>query len=907
MRLPLFYFLSLVYCSLGLSLSAEVEAPVELVVNEGFESPIGFYDSEPRFSWKLKGEPQGLRQQAYEIDVASIAGNNLWSSGRVDSNQSIDVPYGGRPFKSRELVQWRVRFWDQTGTGSEWSDWARIELGLLESSDWSGQWIHPLPKPADEIEENFGQVVYFRKTFNVDAHTKTGRLYVTSKGIFEISINGQKVGHDAFVPGFTDYHKRIETLTYDVTELVRAGKNVITAEVANGWYAGRLMWNKKKHYWGSYPELLVQLELLDEKNQLATVVSDETWHYTKDGPVVMADIYDGEDYDARLELHDFDALHFEEKSLKPVATSPVEAMPLLMPKRFAPSRVTRTLQSVSVSRISEQSVIFDLGQNMVGWPEIHLPVIAGQTIQIRVAEMLQADGSIYTENYRSARSMANYTPAKTGVIQWKPTFSFFGFRYVEVTGFDPKAAPTLDWVCGHVVHTDFKQVGEFTSSHAKLNQLQQNIQWGQIGNFLDIPTDCPQRDERLGWTGDAQVFAATSLFNYDTHAFWASWLQSVRENQQPNGAVSNFVPAPPGHAKGTSPGWGDCAFIIPWELYVRTGDIEVLRENYEMMCKRVQCYANASKDGLVEFKGFGDWLQPILVGKAMRGDTSMQLISTAFYGYGASLCAKAAAVLGKQEDVLKYEALFDEVRTAAAAHFLDDSGKLTTAVETQTGYLLLLGFDLVPSERRSEVAAQLSVRIKADGNRLNTGFLGTPLINRVLDDTGHLEQAIAVLFTNEYPSWFYSIDQGATTMWERWNSYSYADGFGNKSMNSFNHYAYGAVGQWMYERLAGLAPDPKHPGYKHMILRPILNGPLTSASVSIDTRYGRASSAWQKTGDTYALDILIPANTTGTLYLPDYVEILSGVELIETETDGSSRVELHSGPFSLKLRDRSVR
>lgn len=280
----------------------------------------------------------------------------------------------------------------------------------------------------------------------------------------------------------------------------------------------------------------------------------------------------------------------------------------------------------------------------------------------------------------------------------------------------------------------------------------------------------------------------------------------------------------------------------------------------------------------------------------------MQLISTAFFGYGASLCAKAAAVLGKQEDVLKYETLFDEVRTAASSHFLDASGKLTTPVETQTGYLLLLGFDLVPSEQRSEVAAQLSARVKADGNRLNTGFLGTPLINRVLDDTGYLEQAIAVLFTNEYPSWFYSIDQGATTMWERWNSFSHENGFGSKSMNSFNHYAYGAVGQWMYERLAGLAPDPEHPGYKHMILRPILNGPLTSASAMIDTRYGRASSSWQKNGETYTLEIMIPANTTATLYLPEDIEVIDPVKQVAKDVADTPVMELQPGKYSLKLR-----
>lgn len=991
LRCSFFLFIASLLSS---SLFSQTSGPTGLSINEGLIDPIGFHDSMPRFSWKLRGEPKGSRQSAYQIVVSSEQEKILWDSGRVESDQSVYVPYAGRAFNSRESLKWRVRYWGKDEQASSWSEWAQFEMGLLRHSDWKAKWIHERPKaeepyvgtytitqarygsfaagaakrvvdvtdrvssqidvskkvvqsmkvssvmskvkdpdvgvakqlllnytengkakqlkvtegqklrfPPNAKEPDFGAVVYMRKQFKLDRRTVKGRLYVTAKGNFEIEINGQRVGHDVFVPGFTDYHKRIETLTYDVTDLVCIGENVISAKVANGWYAGRLIWNDGIKFWGDYPELLVQLECTNDTGKRAQVVSDATWKYTDRGPIVMADIYNGEDYDARLEVPAWNLASFDESLLSSVGTTEIAGIPILAPKRFNAARLMQTLIPVGLDRRSADRVIFDLGQNMVGWPQINLPVLAGQEVKIRVAEMLEADGSLYTKNYRSARSAANYIPADDGQVSWTPTFSFFGFRYVEIAGFDSEQTPTLDWLRGQVLYTDFELIGEFTSSDSKLNQLQKNIQWGQRGNFLDIPTDCPQRDERLGWTGDAQVFAATSLYNFDTHAFWAGWLQSVRENQQANGSVSNYVPAPIGHRKGTSPGWGDCAFIIPWELYVRTGDLALLRENYEMMCKRVQWYADKSQDGLVEYKGFGDWLQPILTKKSNRGDTPMQLISTAHFGYGADLCAKAARVLGRDEDVVKYEALLEEVRAAVVEHLLDTDGKLTTEVETQTGYLLLLGFDLVPEELRAQTAAHLSAKVAAEGNRLNTGFLGTPLINRVLDDTGYIEQAFAVLFTNEYPSWFYSIDQGATTMWERWNSYSHSDGFGNAEMNSFNHYAYGAVGQWMYERLAGLAPDPANPGYKHIILRPLLDSPLTSARAEIETRYGKAVSAWSQEAKEYVFEFVIPANTTATLSLPDILDeaLLKLEPGFERSVNGYT-TQLHAGEHQFRFK-----
>jgi alpha-L-rhamnosidase len=529
------------------------------------------------------------------------------------------------------------------------------------------------------------------------------------------------------------------------------------------------------------------------------------------------------------------------------------------------------LEDVEIVSTTKSSVIFNMKQNLVGVPKVKLTMKKGDTLKIRFSEMILSDKIFYTKNYRSAKSTDYYIAAKDGIIEYTPKFTFHGFQYVELSGFDPSAIPNSSWVKGIVQHSNFDKNGTFTSSHEKLNQLQNNITWGLRGNFFDIPTDCPQRDERLGWTGDAQVIAPTALFNFDMHAFWSAWLQSMRETQSEhkNGLVPFIIPDVLQNNRASS-GWGDACVIIPWDIYNITGDKTVLEENYEMAKKWVAYYKSESKDFIPKIHSFRDWLQPYPAksGKSgTRGDTPGNYVNTAFFAHSTNLVSNIAEVLGNAEDEKKYKELYKEITSAFENKFFDKNGKFKNKVQTQTGYLLAIHFDLLTPETKAKAKQHLLETIKSADNHLRTGFLGTPILPKVLDEMGEIDLMYEILFKETYPSWFYSINQGATTMWERWNSYSKKDGYNPQSMNSLNHYAYGAIGQWMYERIAGISA--LEPGYKKIRIAPIPNTKfLTSASASVNTVYGKASSSWKIENNMFHLEIVIPPNTTADIYLP---------------------------------------
>jgi alpha-L-rhamnosidase len=823
-----------------------------LTVGEGFVDPVGFYDATPVFSWKL---PEGMKKQtAYCIEVTS-AEKILWTSGWVTSDQSVGVKYGGPALASRQKVEWRVNVRNEAGKESGWSKPACFELGLLSSKEWKAQWIRPQGATDPKAE----QVAWLRRSFPLSKDKKIAqaRLYVTARGYFTLQLNGECVSQDIFANGWTSYANRLDTLTYDVTRQLKKGENTFEAMLGTGWYAGRLGWGKRtRGFYGTDPELLLQLEVAYKDGTSETVVSDGQWEGTRNGPIINSSIYDGEIVDARKEVTGW----------APVTATADLGTARLTPKPFPPVRVTQTLSVKNITEPEKGRFVFDLGQNMVGWPKIKIPVEKDQTVTIRFAEMLQTNGTLYTANYRSAKSTDIYTAAKTGTLEWQPTFTFHGFRYVELSGLSKDVKPRKDWVTGLVFHSDLTRIGSFESSHAKLNQLQSNILWGQRGNFVEIPTDCPQRDERLGWTGDAQAFGPTAMFNYDCHAFFKSWLGSMRDDQLKDGRIPHVIPDV--LRAGDSPGWMDAATFIPWDLYVRTGDIDVLAENFQMMERLVGSYRAQSINGLTpKMKGFGDWLQPYA--KDNKGETPHHLLGVAFYARSARILADSARLLGRTDEAKRYAAEADAVRDAFVKNYFDAEAKLQNAPETQTAYVLALAFDLVPQEMRAKVGEHLVRLVKAADGHLRTGFLGTPYIASVLEKTGHADVAFDLLFKETYPSWFYPINQGATTMWERWNSFSHEKGFGDVGMNSFNHYAYGAIEQWMVERVAGLAPDPAAPGYKHFFIRPIIGGPLDSVRAELETPYGKASSAWTLKNKQVVMDIVVPPNTTATVEFPD--------------------------------------
>ncbi|QIL88562.1 family 78 glycoside hydrolase catalytic domain [Microbulbifer sp. SH-1] len=921
-RLLCIAFLTLALTSLynhahSMASSPPPQPPNSLTVNEGRIDPLGFHDPTPVFSWKLQDDRSGAHQTAYQIQAfKKDASKNLllWDSGKVQSDQSVYVEYKGPTLKSRENISWKVRYWDQFNEASNWSNSSVIEMGLLEKSDWKASWIHQ--DPSDFKAGNNGNpAVYLRKTFNIKSIPESARLYLTAKGVVDFRINGQPVSGDAFIPGWTNYNQRIDVYTYDVTSLLVQGENILAASIADGWYAGTI----SDRFYGKYPELLAQLEIRTKEGKVSQrIVTDDSWSYTIQGPITLADIYHGEDYDARKEIVDWDTSSSAGKDLfSPVKTAPLDTGVKLSPKPFRNVRSIESLPSKSFHHTDEETLVYDVGQNMAGWIHIKVPGKEGQKITIRMAEMLNDDGTLYRDSYRTARSMATYIPKQDGTVDYTQTFTFFGFRYVEISGYDSTEEPQLSWVTGEVLHTDFPRTGTFQSSNSKLNQLYQNIVWGQKGNFLDIPTDCPQRDERWGWTGDAQVFAPTALFNFDSHAFLASYLDTMRSEMGEDGSIPSVVPKAHLDIFGNSAGWGDAAFIMPWELYVRTGDISVLKEFYPMMVRHFDYYDRKAIDGLVdEPKSFADWLQPKRYGTETvgwderSGETSTYLIASSYYGLGASILQKSAAILGKPEDSDRFSAAYSKTSESIKSKFFDENGRVIEGTETQTAYLLPLAFDLLDPKFSQKVAARLSERIERDQNRLNTGFLGTSVLISTLEKYGLLDQAVSILFSDRYPSWFYSIDQGATTIWERWNSYSKEDGFGDASMNSFNHYAYGAVGSFLFERIAGIAPTERSPGYKQVVIQPILNDliPLKSANATLDSRYGEIESSWERTLEGWIVTVVIPPNSSGKIKIPTKPTSISKItgELLFTSTDYGSEANATAGTYKFLVAENAI-
>ncbi len=895
-------FLNLVLVISGVTGFAQVT--IQKLTVENLNNPIGLDARQPRFGWQLISNKRNCKQTAYEIRVSTlkeslIKGNRLlWMSGKVNSDESVHVLYGGNTLQSGKKYFWQVKVWDNDQKASSWSAPAFWQMGLLKTSDWKATWIVPGYKEDTVMRPS----PLFRKSFMIKKKIISATAYITAHGLYEALINGKRVGDRYLTPGWTSYNKRLQYQAYDVTNLLNDGNNAVGVTLGNGWYRGTLAWENHFNLYGKDIALLFQLDVNYSDGTFESIVSDGTWK-SSTGPIRYNEIYNGETYDAMLEKKDWTLPAYDDSKWNGVKVTGY-SLDNLVATWNEPVRKHETFKPVKIITTPKGEHVIDFGQNLVGWVVVKAKGKAGDKITVSHAEVLDKEGNFYTANLRMAKARDNYILKGDAEETFEPHFTWHGFRYIKLEGY-PGEIKGENFLAV-TLYSDMEPTGSFTSSNELINKLQHNIQWGQKGNFLDVPTDCPQRNERLGWTGDAQAFSRTASFNMNVNNFMAKWLRDL-EADQVNGAVPFVIPNVLGTAV-SSAGWADVATIVPWNMYLAYGDKKILENQYNSMKDYVESIRKVAKDDLWN-KGFhfGDWLfyRPIDDNDGRSAVTDKYLIAQCFYANSTQLLINAARVLEKKDDINTYSELLQKIKDAFVKEYVTGSGRLVSG--TQTAYVLALNFDMLPESMRNQTAERLVANIKDYGMHLTTGFLGTPYLCHVLTRFGYTDIAYKLLLQESYPSWLYPVKMGATTIWERWDGIKPDSTFQTPDMNSFNHYAYGAIGDWMYRVMAGIDTYTDGPGYKHILIKPHIGGGFTNASASLLTYYGKLSSGWKVDGNKIFMDIEIPVNTEATVFIP--AKSASEIEesgksltsLKEIKVSGKEeeyvRVELGSGVY----------
>ena len=837
---------------------------VDHLLTEDLPDPLSIDAPTPRFSWQLiAGNQRDVMQTAYEINV-SDGKHKVWGSGKVMSDQSVYVDYKGEALRSFEKYTWQVRVWDNNGKPTNWSVPASFKMGLLAPADWKAQWI----TPGFTEDSVMRPSPLFRKEFQLKKKIRSATAYITAHGLYEAMINGHRVGDAYLTPGWTSYNKRLQYQAYDVTGLLQKGANVVGATLGSGWYRGGVGYNPTPNLYGRDIALLLQIEVIYTDGSIGYIVSDGSWK-SSTGPVRFAEIYNGAIIDNRLQQPGWSTAGFNDKGWGGVKVHDFSKS-ILVATVNEPVKQHETFKPVKIFTTPKGEKVIDFGQNLVGWVKFKVTGKTGDKITISHAEVIDKAGNFYTDNLRSARSQDIYTLKGGGEESFEPQFTWQGFRYIRIEGYPGQLK--LENFTAVALYSDMAPMGTFSCSNPMLNQLQHNIQWGQKGNFLDVPTDCPQRDERLGWTGDAQVFSRTASYNMNVHNFFTKWLKDVAADQYPDGRIPHVIPdvLPRGGAgNGGSTGWSDVATIVPWNMYLAYGDKRVLENQYSSMKAWVNYMQNQSKNDLWESGShFGDWL---FYSRNDDNDgesaiTSKYLIAQCFFAYSTQLVINAATVLHKEDDVTYYTGLLSKVKQAYISEYVTPNGLISS--DTQTAYVLALAFDMLPPNLRQQAAGRLAANVRRYGMHLTTGFLGTPYLCSVLTRYGYPDVAYRLLLQDTYPSWLYPVKMGATTIWERWNGIHPDGTLEVPSMNSFNHYAYGAIGDWMYRTVAGIDTKTEGAGYKEIVIKPVPGGNLSFVNADYVTNYGKVSSHCKADGNNFMLDVEIPANTTATVYVP---------------------------------------
>jgi alpha-L-rhamnosidase len=884
---------------------SEENQEIELVElkSEYLENPMGLDVLSPRLSWKIKTTSDHIinqEQVAYQILVASSPEKlsedeaDLWNSGKIISDSNKQIAYQGAKLNSKQKCYWKVKIWNSESNYTAWSKSAKWSMGLLDDSDWSAEWIGDKPDldqkeyaeyladydSKNAVPKNIIPVPpsspMLRKRFKVTKEISDAMLYVSALGYYEIGLNGNKIGNHVLSPEWTDYNKRVQYQTYDVTQNLENGENALFAILGDGWYLGMLgptKWHKdypRRGFYGNDRRLIAQLVInyTDGTNQI--IDTDDSWKINSDGYIISADNFLGQKIDARKIPFGWRNIEFDDASWTNAYVD-TGLQKNLEAQKNEPIRVYKEFEPVEITEIGG-NLIVDFGQNLTGWTKLEIQGKKGASLKIRHGEMLNEDGSLYTANLAAAIQEDDYIlSGKQDVFE--PSFTYHGFRFIEVSGLDQ--ALNKKMISALAVASDPEITGVFECSNPKLNQLWHNIVWTQRNNMTSVPTDCPQRDERMGWMGDAQVFCQTSMFSMDMAAFYTKWIKDIRDAQSERGTFPDIAP----HANkpdirfSNAPAWADAGVIVPWRMYQNYGDKEILLGHYDAMKRYLENITRENPDHLWlndVGNNYGDWLNAntiIAEGYSnLRGEVPKDVFATAFYANSVKIFAKIAVVLDKKEDAKTYQVLYENIRNKFNEEFVDENGRIKG--NTQSAYALALNFDLLPKEKQTFAFEHLIECIEEYDYRISTGFVTTIMLMKELVRRGRVDIAYNLIESERFPSWIYSIDQGATTIWERWDGYVKGRGFQSPSMNSFNHYSIGAVGEWMYKIILGINPSDEHPGFKHFTIKPQPGGSLTWAKGSYKSINGLISSEWRKDKGQLKLDVEIPVNTSATIILP---------------------------------------
>jgi len=834
---------------------------VQQLRTENMINPFGIDAAQPRFSWQLASDKRNALQTAYEIIVTApaISQSAIWKSGKINSDSSVMISYKGQPLQSNTTYYWQVRVWDNDKKPAAFSEKAIFKTALLHTTDWKANWI----EPGFEEDTILRPSPLLRKEFTVSKKIKSATAYITAHGMYEAQINGKRIGDAYLTPGWTTYPKRLQYQTYNVTDLLTNGNNAIAVTLGSGWYRGTLGFVQNANFYGKDIALLLQVNITYTDGTTSIIATDDSWK-SNTGAIQYSEIYNGETIDARLEKKGWALPNYNDINWSSVKVSN-HTKNNLIATRNEPVKKQEKFKPVKIVTTPAGEKVIDFGQNLVGWVVVKVKGNKGDTITLSHAEVLDKAGNFYTENLRAAKAQNKYILAGDTQEIFEPHFTWQGFRYIKVEGFAGALNPAdFEAVA---LYSDMEKTGSFTTDNVLINQLQHNIEWGQRGNFLDIPTDCPQRDERLGWTGDAQAFSRTATFNMNVNNFFAKWLQDV-EAEQIDGVVPHVVPNVLG-AGGNSAGWSDAATIVPWNIYLAFGDKQLLQRQYNSMKAYIESISKVTQQNLwATGWHFGDWLfykpNDDLDGSAAVTDKF--LIAQCFYAHSTQLVINAATVLGNVADVKKYSDLLATIKNAFSKEYVTANGRLVSG--TQTAYVLALNFDMLPQAQRMQASQRLADNVAKYGNHLTTGFLGTPYICQVLTRFGFIDVAYKLLLQETYPSWLYPVKMGATTIWERWDGQKPDSTFQSTGMNSFNHYAYGAIGDWLYREVAGLDTYDDGVGYKHIKVKPHIGGNFTNVTATLKTYYGNTSAGWKIEKNSITIAVTVPPNTYATIFLP---------------------------------------